>query len=429
MDKKNNKDTTLQSTSLRQGRGRGGSMLLKLAWRNIWRNKKRSLITLVSVVIAVFLSLMMRSIQLGMYKHMIDNVVGSYSGYIQVHTKGYWDERSINNALKTDADFIEKIKKSKGVEAVLPRLENFGLVSIGELTKAVSINGVVLEEENKIQDISSKLIKGKLFSKPNEIIVGKGVASYFKIEINDTLVFMGQGYHGMMASGKYTISGIVDLKNPVLNKMTVLQSLEDAQDLFSAPGLVTSLVIDKTNSSDLIKVQNRILASLDTNKYEVLNWEEMLPELQQTILVDSIGGLLMVAILYMILTFGIFGTVLMMTQERKYEFGVLVAIGMKKWKLMIVVFIETIILSLVGVVVGVVISYPIMLWKHYDPLVLPGTQAEMMENFGFSAEIPFYIQPDLPLMHAALIFIIAVAVAFYPIYTIKKLQPINAMRG
>lgn len=405
-------------------------MTFKLAWRNIWRNKKRSTITVLSVLIAVFLSLMMRSMQLGMYKHMIDNVVGSYSGYIQIHGKGYWNERSIDNAIPSEAEFINKIESIKGVNAVLPRLENFGLLSAGELTKVISINGVVLEEEQKIQDLSARLIHGKLFSKPNDIIIGKGVASYFKVGVNDTLVFMGQGYHGMMASGKFTVSGILDLKNPTLNKMTVLQSLEDAQNLFSAPKLVTSLVIDKTDSANLYKLQSSIRKQIDTEKYDVLNWEEMMPELQQTILVDSIGGLLMVGILYMILTFGIFGTVLMMTQERTYEFGVLVAIGMKKSKLMAVVFVETVILSLIGVVLGVLFSYPIMLWKHYDPFVLPGEDmVEMMENFGFSAEIPFYIQPDLPLAHTLLIFSIALLISLYPILFIKKLKPIKAMRA
>jgi ABC-type lipoprotein release transport system permease subunit len=404
-------------------------MLFKLAWRNIWRNKKRSIITLVSVLIAVFLSLMMRSMQLGMYKHMIHNVVGSYSGYIQIHSKGYWEERSIDNVLETKPEFLQKIGHIKGVNAILPRLENYGLLSAGELTKAISINGVDLEQEAKIQDIAAKIKEGRLFNKANEIVVGKGIASYFNIGVNDTLVFMGQGYHGMMASGKFTVSGIIDLKNPVLNKMTVLQSLNDAQDLFSASKKVTSLIIDKEENADLIELQNAIQSSLDLEKYEVLNWEEMLPELQQTIVADSVGGLMMVAILYMILTFGIFGTVLMMTQERKYEFGVLIAIGMKKGKLMSVVFIETILLSLAGVIIGIFLSYPIMLWKHYDPLIIPGTKAEMLENFGFSPEIPFYIQPDLPIMHASFIFFIAVAISVYPIYIIHKLHPIKAMRA
>ena len=403
-------------------------MILKLAWRNIWRNRKRSIITMTSILIAVFLSLLMRSMQLGMYKHMIDNVVGSYTGYIQIHNNGYWDARSIDNSMAINVSFIGKIKALKGVEEVLPRLENFGLISVGDLTKVVSITGIDLKKELKLQDINSKIVQGNLFNKPQDIVIGKGVASYFKVGVNDTLVFMGQGYHGMLAAGKYKVSGIIDLKNPTLNKMTVLQSLQDAQNLFSASGMATSLVIDMKDNFNLHKLQKNIENTIDTKKFEVMNWQQMMPELQQTILADNVGGLLMAAILYMILVFGIFGTVLMMTQERKYEFGVLVSIGMKKGRLILMVFIETVILSLMGVIVGVILSYPIMLWKHYHPFVFPGTQAEMMENYGFSPEIPFYIHADLPLTHALLIFVIALVVALYPIVVIKKLKPLKAMR-
>tara|TARA_B100000678_G_scaffold136130_1_gene113840 strand:- start:19604 stop:20815 length:1212 start_codon:yes stop_codon:yes gene_type:complete len=403
-------------------------MILKIAWRNIWRNKKRSLITVASILIAIFLSLIMRSMQLGTYKGTIDNVVGSYTGYIQLHHKGYWDNRSIDNSINVTSNLISQLSNTEGVEAVLPRLENYGLLSFGDLTKVISLNGVDFKKEQKLQDINSKLITGSLPQNPKDIIIGKGVASYFKVETNDTLVFVGQGYHGMLAADKFHISGIIDLKNPALNKATAMMSLEDAQNLFSASGIVTSLVVNKNDNAQLKSLQKAISSKLDSN-YEVMNWQQMMPELQQTILADSVGGLLMIAILYMILIFGIFGTVLMMTQERKYEFGVLVSIGMKKGKLMFMVFIETIILSLLGVIMGVLLAYPIMLWKHYDPLVLPGTQAEMMENFGFNAEIPFYIQPDLPLVHASLIFIIALLVSLYPILIIKKLNPLHAMRG
>ncbi|UJH69301.1 FtsX-like permease family protein [Muricauda sp. SCSIO 65647] len=370
----------------------------------------------------------MRSVQLGTYKSMIDNVVGSYTGYIQIHENGYWDKRSIDKAVVMTDSLMHKVSNTKGVEALLPRLENYGLLSVGDLTKVIALNGLDFEKEQKLQDIGSKLVQGTLPKKPKDIIIGKGVASYFKAGVRDTVVFMGQGYHGMLAADKFQVSGILDFKNPTLNKTTALMSLNDAQNLFSANGIATSLVIDKENNARLKSLQAAISSKLD-DSYEIMNWQEMMPELQQTILADSIGGLLMVAILYMILIFGIFGTVLMMTQERKYEFGVLVSIGMKKGKLMLMVFMETIILSLLGVLAGVLLAYPIMLWKHYDPLVLPGTEAEMMETFGFSAEIPFYIQPDLPLVHTSLIFSIALLVSLYPIAIIKKLRPLEAMRG
>ncbi len=367
--------------------------------------------------------------QLGMYDDMIDTVIGSYSGYVQIHQKGYWDERSIDNGVSYDTHLIDSIEKVKGVKAVLPRLEGVGLLSMGELSKVISINGVDLEKELQIMDMESKLIDGTLFSNPNDIVVGKTIAKFFKAQVNDTLVFMSQGYHGLMAADKLVISGIVDLKNPVLNRMMVLQSIEGAQNLFSAKGIATSLVVDVDRYTNLNNLQRRLTKKLDREQFEIMNWKEMFPELEQTILADDVGGLLMVAILYMILIFGIFGTVLMMTQERLYEFGVLVSIGMKKVKLMAMVFIETVILSLLGVLSGIALSYPILIWKHYSPMQFPGDQQEMLENYGFNAEIPFYIKWDLPFAHALIIFIIALIVALYPMYIIKKIKPVKAMNS
>lgn len=404
-------------------------MLVSLAWRNIWRNRKRSFITLASIVVAVMLSVIMRSMQLGMYDDMIDTVIGSYSGYVQIHQEGYWDERSIDNGVQYDSHLIDSIEKVAGIKAVLPRLEGVGLLSMGELSKVISINGVDLEKELQIMDMESKLIAGKLFSNPNDIVVGKTIAKFFKAQVNDTLVFMSQGYHGLMAAEKLVISGIVDLKNPVLNRMMVLQSIEGAQNLFSAKGIATSLVVDVDNYTNLNKLEKRLSKKLDREQFEIMNWKEMFPELEQTILADDVGGLLMVAILYMILIFGIFGTVLMMTQERLYEFGVLVSIGMKKVKLMTMVFIETVILSLLGVLAGIALAYPILIWKHYSPMQFPGDQQEMLENYGFNAEIPFYIKWDLPVAHALIIFIIALIVALYPMYIIKKIEPVKAMNS
>lgn len=365
--------------------------------------------------------------QLGMYDHMIDTVIGSYSGYVQIHQKGYWDERSIDNGVFYSPELIDSIEKVKGVKAVLPRLESAGLLSLGELSKVVSINGVELQKELQIMDIQSKVIEGKLFETSNEIVVGKTIAEFFKAKVNDTLVFMSQGYHGLMAADQLVISGILDLKNPMLNRMMVLQSIDGAQDLFSAKGIATSLVVDVDQYTNLNKLQRLLSKGLNEDHYEIMNWKELFPELEQTIVADDVGGILMVAILYMILIFGIFGTVLMMTQERLYEFGVLVSIGMKKIKLMMMVFIETVILSLLGVLSGIAVAYPILVWKHYSPMQFPGDQQEMIENYGFSAEIPFYIKWDLPFTHALIIFLIALVVSLYPIYVIKKLKPIKAM--
>ena len=156
------------------------------------------------------------------------------------------------------------------------------------------------------------------------------------------------------------------MKNPNLNNMSVFMPLKVAQDFVSAKNRITNLVIDKEKYFDEIKIAKEVKSKVEIQSKDVMTWKEMTPELDQLIEADNAGGILIIIILYMIVSFGIFGTVLMMTQERLYEFGVLISIGMKKSKLMITLIFETIFLTLIGVFIGFIVSRPIVNYFHYN---------------------------------------------------------------
>ena len=403
-------------------------MLIRLAWRNIWRNKKRSIITITAIVIAVFLAILMRSMQLGMYDNMIQNVVGSYSGHVQVHSNGFWEEQTIDNAFEYNDSLIQKIKKTEDVAETTKRIQSGCLSSYGDLSKFVFVTGIEPKKEQLLTDWNKRLIDGQLLqTNSNSVNVGKGIAKYYNLKIGDTLIFIGQGYHGMQAVGAYPVSGILDMKNPNLNNTSVFMSLPKAQDFLSANNLMTHLVINKKKYSEEADIVATIKKQLNQD-YEIMSWQEMMPEIETIIQADSAGGLIMIFILYMIITFGIFGTVLMMTQERKYEFGVVISIGMKKTKLMVAMIYETIFLSAIGILLGIVLSRPIVLYFYNNPLEFPSEQVEMMENQGFEAVIPFMSSYDIPITHGIIIFFISLIICFYPILTIYKLNPIKAMK-
>ena len=405
-------------------------MIIKLAWRNIWRNKRRSIITIVSILIAVFLSVSMRSMQLGMYDYMIKSIVASYSGYIQIHANGYMDQQTIDNSIEVNDDLLDSIANINGVNNIINRLQTFSLESSGDLTKGVLIQGVEIEKENLLVDWNTRLDTGTFFSNNNsDVILAQGVASYLQKGVGDTVIFIGMGYHGMSAAGMYKICGIVDMRNPKINNLTVFMSLKNAQEYLSAPNIVTHIIIDKEVKIDERKLSISIKKELDNNQYEVMDWRELLPELEQTIKADNVGGLIMVFILYMIITFGIFGTVLMMTQERFYEFGVMISIGMKKLKLIKIVLLEAITLSLIGVILGIFAALPIMYYFNTHPIKLVSEQAETMEKFGFEPIIPMSTNFEIPLTHAALIFCISLIISIYPVITILKLDTIKAMKS
>jgi len=403
-------------------------MLIKIAWRNVWRNKRRSFITIAAIFIAVFLAILMRSLQLGMYENMIKNVVGSFSGYVQIHSKGYWEDKNINNSFEVSESVLNSINKIEGVSNIIKRVQTGVLSSNNKLSKFLYVTGIEQEAEEKLTDWNKRLMDGSLLDDNGQsIIVAKGVAKYYDAKVGDSLIFIGQGYHGMQAVGIYPIQGVIDMKNPNLNNMSVFMSLKSAQDFVSAKNRITNLVIDKEQYFNEVKIAEKVKSKIDIQSRDVMTWKEMTPQLDQLIEADNAGGILIIIILYMIVGFGIFGTVLMMTQERLYEFGVLISIGMKKSKLMIILIYETIFLTFVGVLVGFVISWPIVNYFHYNPLKLFGAAADQLESAGFEPTIPFMNTYDIPLVHGFIIILISLITCIYPIIIISKLKPIKAM--
>ena len=406
-------------------------MIFKIAWRNIYRNKKRSLITITSVFAALLLIILIRALQFGFYDKLIETVVESYAGYVEIHADGFWDNQSLDNSMQVDQQLLDDIQSVEGVENIVQRLQTFSLISVGEKTKGGVINGVNLSEEQKITDWNKKMVSGSFDLRDNEIIIAKGIAEFFSISENDTLILYGQGYRGMMAAGKYPVKGVIDLKNPDLNKIGLFMTMESVRNYVSSDEISTHIIIDKEkyyNEDKIVEDLGLILS----DDYEVMTWKETLPEIEQTITADSAGGLIMAFILYVIVVFGMFGTVLMMTEERKYEFGVLISIGMSRIRLFGIILVETIILSMVGVVLAVMVTYPISIYYNINPIdmaILMGDGAnQMIEEMGFSPIAPMSISWDIPLSHSLIIFIFSLLISIYPAIKISKLNPVKSMK-
>jgi ABC-type antimicrobial peptide transport system permease subunit len=157
--------------------------------------------------------------------------------------------------------------------------------------------------------------------------------------------------------------------------------------------------------------------------------EKMNRELLQMIESDNAGGLIMITILYMVIAFGIFGTVLMMTNERKKEFSMMVSIGMQKWKLIWVVALELIILSFIGVLAGILISLPVMLYFYYNPIKFSGDVVEIMKDFNFEPVLPVSMDPHIFITQGIVIFLISLFALYYPIIKISKLNIVKGLKG
>lgn len=185
-------------------------------------------------------------------------------------------------------------------------------------------------------------------------------------------------------------------------------------------------MVDKAKNVDRIVAD--ISSQVDTTALEVMGWHDLMPDLVQGIEIDNISGKVMLWILYAVIGFGMFGTFLMMTAERMYEFGVMMSVGMKRIIMQFIIFIEMAMMTSIGVLMGAGISLPILIYYYNNPIFFTGESAKAIENFGVEAAYFFSLQPELFYNQAWAIFIMALILSSYPLIVIQKLKPVKAMR-
>jgi ABC-type lipoprotein release transport system permease subunit len=467
----------------------------QLAWKNLWRNRRRTLITSASVFFAVFFALIMRSFQLGTYDRIFKNIVESYTGYLQVQHTDYFDESVIDNSFEFDQSLVEALKTDPNISSVIPRLESFALASAESRTQGVMVLGIDPEGEDEVTNIRNQIVKYKLTpgaikalkgdnipqrSKKlldvfeNEsysgeerlimdldiaeddtasvlpvlrrhasfrngylssgemggVVIGDGLSEYLKTGVGDTIVLMGQGYHGSSAAGQYEVRGIVRLPAPDIDNIVVYLPVAEAQELFDAKGMVTSAVLklDRNDDESVNQTGARIMKKLK-EPLTVRTWHELNALLINQMEADNRSGMIMIGILYLVIAFGVFGTVLMMLAERKREFGMLVSIGMRKGKLAKIISFEMLLIGFLGLAAGVVASLPIVFYGNARPIKFTGEMGQMYRDYGFEPVMPTLLPDTYYLWQIVVVLIILIVAIFFSIRKIFKMDVINALRA
>jgi ABC-type lipoprotein release transport system permease subunit len=468
---------------------------LILAWRNLWRNRRRTLITSASIFFAVFFALVMRSIQLGSYDHMYKNAIESYTGYIQVQHKDFWDEKTVDNTFFYDPGLEEQILADNNVAQSIPRFESFALASNGPQTKGVLVMGVDPEKEKHLSKVKDKLVKYNLNAasidkirkdpslpkKVKELAalfensayttssrlqldlgisdkdasqlmpaieehvrfengniqmgepgawVGHKLASYMQLGIGDTIVLISQGYHATTAAGKYEIKGIVKLPLPDIDNKIVYLPLDICQSLYNAEGNLTSLALALEDNQDkAIAGTVERISTLVSGEKRLMEWREMNQVMVSQMDADDKGGQIMLGILYLVIAFGIFGTVLMLTAERKREYGVLVAIGMQKKKLASIMTLEMLLIGFLGLLAGVAMATIIILYGVDHPMIFKGEMAKMFEEYGMEPKLAFWTVDTYYISQILIVLTMVVLAIGYPMRKIFTMKVVNALRA
>ncbi|HOY18809.1 MAG TPA: ABC transporter permease [Haliscomenobacter sp.] len=404
-------------------------MIIKLIWRNLWRNRRRTLITMASITFSVLFAIVMQSFQKGVFDNLIKNVVGYYSGYIQIHRAGYWEEQVLDNSFALNDTLVNQLNKNSSITGIVPRLETFLLASQGNTTKGCMLVGTDANKENQLTHLRNKISKGEYFNNQEEVVlIAEGLANRLNVDVQDTLVLFGQGFQGSMAAGKYPIKGLVHLASPAMNDAFVYLPLPAAQYFLSAENRLTSISLGIGSPDEMESVLKKLNTTVD-KRYEVLSWPQMMPDIDHHIKLDGVSFYIFTGVLYLIIGFGFFGTILMMAAERKREFGMLIAIGMKKSWLGFILLGETLFITLSGVFIGIALSLPLVIRLQKNPIQVSGEFAKAYEKFGFEPIFPTALNAGIFLTQSLIVLCIAFIIGLYPIWYVRSLDAVKAMKN
>lgn len=352
-----------------------------------------------------------------------------------IKEKSFSDPESKLVKYKITDDVIKRIR-DKGMfpDQILQKLENITGRSYSSSSRLELELGFTDEENERFMSEIlkfSKVPNGYLTNNDDGILVSDKLATYLKVAIGDSVILMGQGYHGISATGIFPVRGILKMPSPEIDNKLIIMTISAAQQFFDAECRITSLVINLTDkSSRTMKTVKASINSLLTDKNTTAKtWYELNPILYQQIQGDSQSGVAMLGILYFIIFFGIFGTVLMMVSERKKEFGVLISIGMQKIKLKRIIFIEMLMLGFIGLACGLLASVPFILYFYYYPILLKGDLGNMMEDWGWDAVMPTAWFGPYFYWQTVIVAVMVLLATLYPLRKITKMKEIEALRA
>jgi ABC-type lipoprotein release transport system permease subunit len=368
----------------------------------------------------------MSSQQEGMWEQMIYNTLRTQAGHIEIHGADYWDDKVVDNFMTMDAATISQISRLDNVDNVSPRVEIFALASLGNATKGIAVVGISPGNEARKFNLASHVIKGDYLSETDGgILIGEALADYLQASVGDTVALIGQGRFGASAAGLFPVRGIFRFTTRELNSSVAYVSLPTAQQFMDMPdgysGILITLKEDKLLDHSIKEVKELV----DMEHNEVYPWHFTMQRLLQTAKSDQLFSKLIIFILYLIVGFGILGTVIMLTNERKKEFRTMISLGMQRVKLALTVVVELLLMSFIGVLAGLGISYPVAVWFHFHPIRMSGEMAKAYTDYGMEPVMPTSTDASIFVSQIVVILIIVLIAACYPVGKIKRINLIE----
>ena len=402
-------------------------MILKIAFRNIFRQKRRTILTALAMIVGFTLSSVFIGWSDGAYGNIIAMFTRNRIGHIQVHREGYLDKPSLYKTISEYSAVGKAIQTIAGVEAWTPRVFGAGLGSVDEKSTTVQIFGVDVARETKATQFDKKVIEGRILDKTpsHEAVIGKGLATTLSATLGSEIVIFSQGADGSIANDVYTIVGIVESGDDTTDRMTCYLNLKDAQELFVLEGRIHEIVLTVSKINQVHKITKAIEARLNDSTLHVAPWQEVAKPFYRAMQADKQGDSVGRIVIMLIVAIGVLNTVLMSVLERTREYGVLKAVGTKPTQIFRLVICEVFIIALgsicVGALLGVLTNYLLSIYG----ITLP----EEFTYGGIKFETMYAeVNARSLIIPAITVLLSATVVSLFPAIKAARIMPAKAMR-
>jgi ABC-type lipoprotein release transport system permease subunit len=403
-------------------------MLVRIAWRNIWRNRTRSLIIITAIALGLFGSILSIALSNGMTQQRIRSAFELETPHIQIQQPGFVENPEVSMLINS-ADKIElSIKELPHVRSASRRILVTGMIASPTSNYGIRIIGIIPPDEKNIIKLKDKLVQGSYFesTRRNPIIISRRLADKLNVKLHSKVVLTFQDIDGYITGGAFRIVGVYQSVSSSFDESHVFVRYDDLMELLGiSQDQAHQIAVMVDNLNNVSDIKHKLQRQFP--EFEVRSWMELYPELSYMNEVMDQMLYIFMAVILLALAFGIVNTMLMAVLERTHEFGVLMAIGMKPGLIFKMIVIETVFLSITGGIAGMIISYigtAYLEGKGIDLSIF----AEGLSTFGLST----IIYPELKLTFyielAAMIIIVAIFSAFYPAIKALKLKPVEAIR-
>lgn len=406
-------------------------LIFRLAWRNLWRQPKRTWLTIGAMLFSNVLLIFMMSLQFGMYGLMIENTLKAFTGHMQVQAEGYVDDQKMRQVVPDVRALASTLREELNSENVAARARGFVLASSEERSYGIAVLGVEPAFEPVVSSVPGLVKQGRYLDSYDaaEIVVGAVLARNLKVGLGDEITLLGSGLDGSFAATVVNVVGIFDSGIAELDRSIAEIPLGHFQDVFYMEGAGHEIVINAPDVEQAPALEARVQGLLPAGKDLVVqDWNRLQPGLKQAIQADMSSSFFTYGILVVLVSFSVLNTQLMSVLERTREFGITMALGLKPQRLGWLVMLETCLMGSIGVVLGALLGALLTSYFSSNGLVLPG-----MEEMAAQFNLPVRMYPRITLLSLLagplVVFSFSLLAAIYPAVRLRWLQPVQAMRA